>query len=95
MVTPEKKFASQADLQEKKVSFDKLSENAYAYTAEGDPNTGIIIGDNAVLVADTGASSRARMRVSTSTAVGGRRASRVMMACGSPSRAYRSRCCAR
>jgi len=48
-----KKFASHADLEEKKVSFDKLSDNAYAYTAEGDPNTGIVIGDNAVLVADT------------------------------------------
>jgi len=48
-----KKFASQADLEEKKVSFDKLSDNAYAYTAEGDPNTGIVIGDDAVLVADT------------------------------------------
>ena len=48
-----RKFASQADLEEKKVSFDRLSEHAYAYTAEGDPNTGIIIGDNAVLVADT------------------------------------------
>ena len=48
-----KKFASQADLEVKKVSFTKLSEHAYAYTAEGDPNTGIIIGDDAVLVADT------------------------------------------
>ncbi len=48
-----KKFASHADLEEKQVSFDKLSDNAYAYTAEGDPNTGIVIGDNAVLVADT------------------------------------------
>src|SRR5438067_2102458 len=49
----EKKFASQADLQEKKISFDKLSEHAYAYTAEGDPNTGIVIGDDAVMVIDT------------------------------------------
>ncbi|RJF95990.1 MBL fold metallo-hydrolase [Noviherbaspirillum saxi] len=49
----EKKFASHADLEEKKVSFDKLSENAYAYTAEGDPNTGIVIGDDAVMVIDT------------------------------------------
>ena len=48
----EKKFASQADLAEKKVTFEQLSEHAYAYTAEGDPNTGIVIGD-AVLVADT------------------------------------------
>jgi glyoxylase-like metal-dependent hydrolase (beta-lactamase superfamily II) len=48
-----KKFASQADLEEKKVTFAQLSEHAWAYTAEGDPNTGIIIGDDAVLVADT------------------------------------------
>ena len=48
-----KKFASQADLEEKEVSFTQISEHAWAYTAEGDPNTGIVIGDNAVLVADT------------------------------------------
>ena len=48
----EKKFASQADLVEKKISFDKLSDHAYAYTAEGDPNTGIIVGDDAVMVID-------------------------------------------
>ncbi len=47
-----KAFASQADLAEKKITFEQLSENAYAYTAEGDPNTGIVIGDDAVLVAD-------------------------------------------
>ncbi len=51
--TKTKTFASQADLEVKKVSFDKLSDNAYAYTAEGDPNTGIIIGDDAVMVIDT------------------------------------------
>jgi len=48
----EKKFASHADLEEKKVSFEKLSDNAYAYTAEGDPNTGVIIGDDAVMIID-------------------------------------------
>lgn len=48
-----KKFASHADVEEKKVTFEKLSDNAYAYTAEGDPNTGIIIGDDAVMVIDT------------------------------------------
>ena len=52
MSTP-KVFASQADLEEKKVSFTQLSEHAWAYTAEGDPNTGIIVGDDCVLVADT------------------------------------------
>lgn len=50
---PAKAFASQADLEEKQVTFSKLSDNAYAYTAEGDPNTGIIVGDDAVLVLDT------------------------------------------
>ncbi len=52
-MSTEKKFASQADLEEKKVTFEQLSEHAWAYTAEGDPNTGIIIGDDCVLVADT------------------------------------------
>jgi glyoxylase-like metal-dependent hydrolase (beta-lactamase superfamily II) len=49
----QKAFASQADLEEKQVSFTRLSEHAYAYTAEGDPNTGVIVGDNAVMVLDT------------------------------------------
>ena len=48
-----KVFASHADVEEKKVSFDQLSDHAYAYTAEGDPNTGIVIGDDAVMVIDT------------------------------------------
>jgi glyoxylase-like metal-dependent hydrolase (beta-lactamase superfamily II) len=48
-----KTFASHADLAEKKVSFDKLSDHAWAYTAEGDPNTGIVVGDDAVMVIDT------------------------------------------
>jgi glyoxylase-like metal-dependent hydrolase (beta-lactamase superfamily II) len=48
-----KAFASQADLEEKRVSFTRLSDHAYAYTAEGDPNTGIVIGDDAVMVIDT------------------------------------------
>lgn len=48
-----KKFASHADVEEKTVSFDKLAEGVYAYTAEGDPNTGIIVGDDGVMVIDT------------------------------------------
>jgi glyoxylase-like metal-dependent hydrolase (beta-lactamase superfamily II) len=48
-----KTFASHADMQEKSVTFEQLSDHAWAYTAEGDPNTGIVIGDDAVLVADT------------------------------------------
>lgn len=49
----QKAFASQADLEDKKVTFSQLSEHAWAYTAEGDPNTGVVIGDDAVLVVDT------------------------------------------
>ena len=48
-----KTFASHADTAEKQISFTQLSEHTWAYTAEGDPNTGVIIGDDAVLVADT------------------------------------------
>jgi glyoxylase-like metal-dependent hydrolase (beta-lactamase superfamily II) len=48
-----KAFASQADLEEKQVTFSQLSPHAWAYTAEGDPNTGIVIGDDAVMVIDT------------------------------------------
>jgi glyoxylase-like metal-dependent hydrolase (beta-lactamase superfamily II) len=47
-----KAFASQADLAEKKASFTRLSENAYAYTAEGDPNSGVVVGDDGVMVVD-------------------------------------------
>lgn len=49
----DKAFASAADTEEKQISFGQLSPHAWAYTAEGDPNTGIVIGDDAVLVADT------------------------------------------
>ena len=47
-----KGFASTSDLTEKKVSFDQLGEGLYAYTAEGDPNSGIIVGDDGVMVVD-------------------------------------------
>jgi glyoxylase-like metal-dependent hydrolase (beta-lactamase superfamily II) len=45
-------FASTEDLGEKKVSFDEIGVGLYAYTAEGDPNTGVIVGDDAVMVID-------------------------------------------
>jgi glyoxylase-like metal-dependent hydrolase (beta-lactamase superfamily II) len=48
-----KTFASRADLTPKKTTFTRLSEHAWAYTAEGDPNSGVVIGDNAALVVDT------------------------------------------
>jgi glyoxylase-like metal-dependent hydrolase (beta-lactamase superfamily II) len=48
-----KAFASQADLTDKTITFTQLSPSAYAYTAQGDPNTGIVVGDDSVLVVDT------------------------------------------
>lgn len=48
-----KQFASLSDTEEKTVTFSELAEGVYAYTTEGDPNTGIIIGDHDVMVIDT------------------------------------------
>ncbi len=45
-------FASTNDLADKTVSFDELGPGLYGYTAEGDPNSGVVIGDNSVLVVD-------------------------------------------
>ena len=48
-----KAFASQADLADKQEKFIKLAENSYCLTAEGDPNTGVIVGNDGVMVIDT------------------------------------------
>jgi len=48
-----KSFASQADLAPKKTSFTRLSTHAWAYTAEGDPNSGVVIGPDGAMVIDT------------------------------------------
>ena len=48
-----KAFASQADLAEKRITFADLGGGAYAYTAEGDPNSGVVAGDDGVMVLDT------------------------------------------
>ncbi|MBL8384817.1 MAG: MBL fold metallo-hydrolase [Burkholderiales bacterium] len=48
-----KAFASKADMTAKKTTFEQLSEHGWAYTAEGDPNSGVIIGDDGVMVVDT------------------------------------------
>jgi glyoxylase-like metal-dependent hydrolase (beta-lactamase superfamily II) len=47
-----KAFASQADLADKKITFEQLSKHCWAYTAEGDPNSGVIIGEKFVMVSD-------------------------------------------
>jgi glyoxylase-like metal-dependent hydrolase (beta-lactamase superfamily II) len=45
-------FASTGDMAEKNVSFDEVGSGLYAFTAEGDPNTGVIVGDDAVMIVD-------------------------------------------
>ena len=47
-----KAFASQSDLADKKITFEQLSAHCWAYTAEGDPNSGVISGDKFILVSD-------------------------------------------
>ena len=47
-----KAFASQADLADKNITFEQLSAHCWAYTAEGDPNSGVIIGERFILVSD-------------------------------------------
>jgi hypothetical protein len=45
-----KAFASTSDFAEKTVSFTEIGPGLWAYTGQGDPNTGVIIGDGSVLV---------------------------------------------
>jgi glyoxylase-like metal-dependent hydrolase (beta-lactamase superfamily II) len=47
-----KEFASRGDLKAKVISFNEIGPGLYAFTAQGDPNTGVIIGDDAVMVID-------------------------------------------
>lgn len=53
-----KAFASAGDLEEKKTSFTQVGEGLYAFTAEGDPNTGVIIGDDSVMIIEAQATPR-------------------------------------
>ena len=45
-------FASTGDLADKPITFDAIGPDLYAFTAEGDPNSGVIVGDNGVMVID-------------------------------------------
>lgn len=47
-----KGFASTGDLSEKKVTFSEIGTDLYAFTAEGDPNSAVIVGDDGCLVFD-------------------------------------------
>ncbi|WP_439923910.1 MBL fold metallo-hydrolase [Nitrobacter sp. JJSN] len=47
-----KDFASTADIAEKKITFSEIGPDLYAFTAEGDPNTAVIVGDDGCIVFD-------------------------------------------
>jgi glyoxylase-like metal-dependent hydrolase (beta-lactamase superfamily II) len=58
-----KAFASQGDLAEKTVTFSEIGKGLYAFTAEGDPNSGVIIGDDSVMVVEAQATPRLAQKV--------------------------------
>lgn len=58
-----KAFASQGDLEEKTISFTEVGDGLYAFTAEGDPNSGVIIGDDSVMVVEAQATPRLAQKV--------------------------------
>jgi glyoxylase-like metal-dependent hydrolase (beta-lactamase superfamily II) len=47
-----KGFASTGDMAEKTITFSEIGPDIYAFTAEGDPNTAVIVGDDSCLVFD-------------------------------------------
>lgn len=53
-----KTFASQGDMTEKKITFDEVGDGLWAFTAEGDPNSGVIIGDESVMIVEAQATPR-------------------------------------
>ena len=58
-----KAFASQGDMTEKKISFTEVGPGLYAFTAEGDPNSGVIIGDESVMIVEAQATPRLANKV--------------------------------
>ena len=58
-----KAFASQGDLTEKTITFDEIGEGLYAFTAEGDTNSGVNIGDDSVMIVEAQATARLANKV--------------------------------
>jgi glyoxylase-like metal-dependent hydrolase (beta-lactamase superfamily II) len=58
-----KAFASPSDLSEKTISFTEIGRNLWAFTAQGDPNSGVIIGDDRVMVIEAQATPRLAQKV--------------------------------
>ena len=58
-----KAFASAGDMAEKTISFSEIGDGLWAFTAEGDPNTGVIIGDDSVMIVEAQATPRLARKV--------------------------------
>ena len=58
-----KAFASQGDMTEKTIAFDEIGDGLWAFTAEGDPNSGVIIGDDSVMIVEAQATPRLAYKV--------------------------------
>jgi glyoxylase-like metal-dependent hydrolase (beta-lactamase superfamily II) len=58
-----KAFASQSDMTDKKITFSEIGDGLYAFTAEGDPNSGVIIGDDSVMIVEAQATPRLAQKV--------------------------------
>jgi len=58
-----KRFASQNDLDEKEISFTEIGQGLYAFTAQGDPNSGVIVGDDSVMIVEAQATPHLARKV--------------------------------
>ncbi len=58
-----KEFASAGDMAEKTITFSEIGDGLWAFTAEGDPNTGVIIGDDSVMIVEAQATPRLARKV--------------------------------
>lgn len=58
-----KQFASAGDMTEKEISFTEIGRDLWAFTAQGDPNTGVVIGDDSVMIVDAQATPRLANKV--------------------------------
>lgn len=56
-------FASKNDLNEKEISFTEVGRDLWAFTAQGDPNSGVIIGDDSVMIVEAQATPRLAAKV--------------------------------
>ena len=58
-----RQFASAGDMAEKEISFTEIGRDLWAFTAKGDPNSGVIIGDDSVMVVEAQATPQLARKV--------------------------------